>query len=403
MRSLNKLSARAIATARKSGLHGDGGGLYLQVGDTNGSITKSWVFRFMLDRRARKMGLGSIATFTLAEARERARIARQQLADGVDPIEARRAERDDRRRDEGGQITFTDAAAKYLAAHTVGWRNSKHREQWRSTLEKYAIPTLGARPIKAIDAALINAARVVVWAKTPETAQRVRQRIERIIRWVKEGMTLPAASKTKRVRHHAAMPWKELPEFMADLRQRDSISARALEFTILCAARTGETIGATWAELDLGTKTWTVAGERMKAGREHRVPMTDRALEILRALPREKASPYVFPGGQAKLPLSNMAMLALLKGLRPDLTVHGFRSAFKDWASESTSHANIVSEAALAHTISDKVEKAYRRGELFEKRKRLMRDWAAYCALPAIATKTSNVTPIRSRTKPAAA
>ena len=403
MRSLNKLSARAIATARKSGLHGDGGGLYLQVGDTNGSITKSWVFRFMLDRRARKMGLGSIATFTLAEARERARIARQQLADGVDPIEARRAERDDRRRDEGEQITFTDAAAKYLAAHTVGWRNSKHREQWRSTLEKYAIPTLGARPIKAIDAALINAALVVVWAKTPETAQRERQRSELIIRWVTEGMTRPAASKTKRVRHHAAMPWQELPAFMADLRQRDSISARALEFTILCAARTGETIGATWEEIDLGTRTWTVAGERMKAGREHRVPMTDRALEILRALPREKASPYVFPGGQAKLPLSNMAMLALLKGLRPDLTVHGFRSAFKDWASESTSHANIVSEAALAHTISDKVEKAYRRGELFEKRKRLMRDWAAYCALPAIATKTSNVTPIRSQTKPAAA
>lgn len=338
------------------------------------------------------MGLGSINDFSLAEARERARAARQQLADGIDPIEARLGERDARRRDEAERITFKDAATKYLAVHESGWRNAKHRAQWRSTLETYAYPSLGTRPVKAVDAALINGALASIWTKTPETASRVRQRIERILQWVRDGMPLPAPSAAKRVRHHPALPWAEIPAFMADIRATDSISARALEFTILCAARTGETIGATWDEIDLDTRTWTIAGERMKAHRPHRVPLPDRAIEILRDLPREKGSPYVFPGGKAKAPLSNMAMLECVRGMRPGLTVHGFRSTFKDWCSESTNHPNIVSEAALAHTIPDKVEKAYRRGELFEKRKRLMRDWAGYCMRPVIAD--SNVTPL---------
>jgi integrase len=207
-------------------------------------------------------------------------------------------------------------------------------------------------------------------------------------------MPLPPPSKTKRVKHHAALPWQELPAFMAELRQRDNISAKALEFTILTAARTGETIGSTWAEVDLDAKVWTVPAARMKAQKEHRVPLSDRAVEILRDLPRVKGERHVFPGSKAAVGLSNMSLLELLRGMRPGLTVHGFRSTFKDWCSESTNHPNIVSEAALAHTIPDKVEKAYRRGELLEKRKRLMRDWSAYCTRPPI-TERSNVAPLR--------
>ena len=216
-RGVNKLSARAVAAAKEPSLIGDGGGLYLQIADVSGNVTKSWIFRYMLDRRARKMGLGSIATFSLAEARERARLARQQLVDGVDPIEARLAERDARRKDEAERITFKDAATKYLAAHESGWRNAKHRAQWRSTLEAYAFPAIGARPVKAIDAALINGALADVWRKRPETASRVKQRIERVLQWVRDGMPLPAPSTAKRVRHHPALPWQEIPAFMLSL------------------------------------------------------------------------------------------------------------------------------------------------------------------------------------------
>ncbi len=394
-RGINKLSARAVTTLKEPGLYGDGGGLYLQVADIGGTgeVTKSWVFRFMLAKRARKMGLGSVNDFNLAEARERARRARQLLADGRDPIEARLVERDARRRDEAESVIFRDAATKFLATHQDGWKNAKHRQQWKNTLATYAYPTLGTRPVRAIDAALINGTLADIWKKTPETAARVKQRIERVVEWVKGGMPLPAPGKAKRVQHHAAMPWQDVPAFMAELRARESVSARALEFTILCAARTGETIGARWDELDLDEGVWTVPAERMKAHKEHRVPLSARALEILRDLPREKGG-YVFPGGKERAPLSNMAMLQLLRGMRPGLTVHGFRSAFKDWATESTNHPNVVSEAALAHTIPDKVEAAYRRGELIDKRRRLMRDWATFCQRPPVGGK-SNVTPIR--------
>lgn len=385
-RGINKLSVKGVAAASEPGLYGDGGNLYLQVADVDGTgITKSWIFRFMLNGRARKMGLGSVNDFTLAEARERARQARQQVADGVDPIEARLAARDSRRKDEAENITFKEATAKYLAAHEDGWRNEKHRAQWRSTLESYAYPTLGGRPVKAIDAALINGALAPIWTKTPETASRVRQRIERVCQWVRDGMPLPTPSKTKRVKHHAALPWQDLPAFMAELRANDSISARALEFTVLTAARTGETIGAEWSEIDLEAKVWTVPASRMKAHKEHRVPLSERAVAILQGLPRIKGEGHVFPGAKAGTGLSNMAMLELVRGIRPGLTVHGFRSAFKDWASEQTNHPNIVSEAALAHTVSDKVEAAYRRGELIKKRRLLMRDWASFCARPPVA------------------
>jgi len=382
-RGINKLSARAVASAKEIGLHGDGGGLYLQVADVDGNgPTKSWCFRYMLAGRARKMGLGSVNDFSLAEARERARAARQQLADGIDPIEARLAARDASRREAAERIIFKEAATKYLAVHESGWRNPKHRAQWRSTLEAYAYPSLGTRPVKAVDAALINGTLAPIWTKTPETASRVRQRIEKVCQWVRDGMPLPQVGKAKRIEHHAALDWRDLPAFMVELRARDSISARALEFTILTAARTGESIGATWPEIDMEASVWTVPAARMKAGKPHRVPLPDRAVEILRELPREKDSPYIFPGAKPKQPLSNMALLQMVRGLRPGFTTHGFRSAFKTWASEATNHPNIVSEAALAHTIPDKVEAAYRRGELLTKRTALMRDWTAYCGAP---------------------
>jgi integrase len=395
-RGINKLSTRAIAAAKELGLYGDGGNLYLQVANINGNgPTKSWVLRYMVDGRARKMGLGSINDFSLAEARERARQARQQLADGVDPIEARLATRDAARKEGAESVTFKAAAEKFLDVHEAGWRNDKHRAQWRSTLATYAYPTLGTRPVKAVDAALVNAMLAPIWTKTPETASRVRQRVERVVQWVKDGMPLPAPTKAKRVEHHAALPWAEIPGFMADLRQRDNYSARALEFTILTAARTGETIGALWPEIDLDAKVWTVSASRMKAHREHRVPLSDRAVAILKALPRIRGEKHVFPGAKHGAGLSNMAMLELVRGMRPGLTTHGFRSTFKTWASEQTSHPNIVSEAALAHAIPDKVEAAYRRGDLFAKRVRLMKDWASFCARPPEAG--DNVTRLADR------
>lgn len=393
-RSVNKLSARTVAAKNMPGLYGDGGNLYLQVADIDGKgITKSWVFRFMLDGRARKMGLGSVETYSLAEARERARLARQQVADGIDPIEARLAARDAARKDAAERIAFKEAAEKYLAAHEAGWRNAKHRQQWRNTLAAYAYPTLGTRPVNAIDAPLVNGAVAGIWTKTPETARRVRQRIETVCQWVKDGMQLPV-SKARSAKHHAAMPWQEIPAFMIDLRSRDSVSARALEFTILTAARTGETIGAKWAEIDLNAKTWTIPASRMKAHRQHTVPLSDRAVSLLRDLPREAGGAWVFPGGREKRPLSNMAMMECLRDLRDGLTVHGFRSTFKDWASEATNTPNIVSEMALAHTVSDKVEAAYRRGELIEKRRKLMKDWADWCARPPV-EKGGNVSELR--------
>jgi integrase len=373
------LAPKRIGKLKKPGRYKDSEsrGLYLQVGRTG---SKSWLLRFELDGRERFMGLGSFEDFSLKEARQRARQQRQLLSDGVDPIEARLTARDAARKAEHENITFKDAAAKFISLHEAGWKNAKHRAQWRSTLAAYAYPQLGARPVKALDDAAINAALAPIWQEVPETSGRVRQRIDRVIAWVKAGMPLPKPKPTQRARNHPALPYAEIPLFMAELRDREGISARALEFLILTAARTAEVIGATWNEFDLLNKLWTIPAERMKASRGHRVPLSDAAIDVLKSLPKEAKNPHVFIGGRKGQGLSNMAMLELLRGMRPGLTVHGFRSTFKDWASETTSYANIISEMALAHTVGNKVEAAYRRGDLLEKRKRLMRDWAKYCA-----------------------
>jgi len=370
------LTALKVAKIKEPGRYPDGDGLYLQIGPTG---SKSWLFRYQVDGRERFMGLGSTKAFSLKEARERARRARQLLADGIDPIEHRLASRDADAKTARERLTFKDATDQFLAVHEAGWKNDKHRAQWRSSLKTYAFPKLGDRAVASIDAALINDAVAPIWSKRPETARRTRDRIERVCQWVKDGMPLPTRNGLVK-RHHAALPWQDLPAFMAELRQRQSISARALEFTVLTAARTGETIGATWDEIDIDAKVWTIPAERMKSHRPHRVPLSAPVVDLLTALPRE--DDYVFIGGREGQGLSNMAMLQLLRDLRPGTTVHGFRASFKTWCDESQHVENNVVEAALAHITGDRVEAAYRRGDMLAKRAKLMSDWAAYMTTP---------------------
>jgi integrase len=328
------------------------------------------------------MGLGALHTVSLAEARERARQARQILLDGDDPLEISRKKRDEARAETAERLLFKDAAQRFLDLYENSWKNAKHKEQWRNSLKNYAYPALGTRPISAIDGAVITETLAPIWTKTPETARRVKQRIERVIQWVRNGKPLPVRSASRRVKHHAALPFAELPRFMAELRDRYSISARALEFAILTAARTSEVIGARWSEFDIEAGVWTVPAQRMKGGKEHQVPLSKRAIAILHGLPRERAG-FVFPGTRAKAPLSNMAMLELLRGMDSNgFTVHGLRSTFRDWAGDRTNFARDVIEHALAHQIKDKAEAAYRRSAALEKRRQLMEAWSKYCSSP---------------------
>ena len=333
-------------------MYADGGGLYLRV---THSGTKNWVFRFMLNGRPRWMGVGPLHTIGLAEARNRAAGFRLQRHDGVDPIERRRAERLEARLDAAKAMTFKECAAMYIASHRAGWRNPKHAAQWQATLATYAEPVIGGLSVQAVDTALVLKVLEPIWTTKPETAGRVRGRIESILDWAKVrgyragenparwrghlDKLLPARSKVRRVEHHAALPYAELPSFLVSLREQEGIAARALEFAILTAARTGEIIGAQWSEMDLLDKTWTLPAARMKAGREHRVPLSARALAILQEMQphRQAEDAFVFPGGKNGRPLSNMAFLMLLRRMgRGDLTAHGFRSTFRDWAAERT-------------------------------------------------------------------
>ncbi len=380
MRKKKPLTVKRIERLNERGYYHDEHGLYLQVTRTG---ARSWVLRYERQGTERMLGLGPLHCVDLKEARERARAARRQLLDGIDPIDARRAERDAHRKNEAERITFKDATERYLGVYETEWKNDKHKAQWKSTLEKYAYPALGSRPVKDIDEALVNHTLAPIWKQIPETASRVKQRVTRILKWVGDGMPLPPPSKAKRVQHHPALPFDKIPDFVIDLREREGIAARALEFTILTAARTNEVVGARWEEFDLEGEVWTVPARRMKANKAHRVPLTEPALGVLRALPRETGNPFVFIGTREGSGLSNMAMLTLLKRMdRRDITVHGFRSSFMDWAHERTSYPKHVIDMALAHAIGDKVEKAYRRGELFGKRQRLMEDWAQFVMMP---------------------
>jgi integrase len=399
VRTTGRLTALKVERAKQPGMYADGGGLYLQV--TEGGA--SWLYRFMLNKRARWMGLGPLALYGLAEARALALDARRLRHQGVDPIEARRAARAQTRLDAAKAMTFQQCADRYIAAHRPGWRNGKHAAQWEATLVTYAGPVIGPLPVQAIDTALVMKVIEPIWETKPETASRLRGRIENVLDWARvrgyrEGENparwrghldhlLPARGKVRRVEHHAALPYAELPGLLVALREQQGIAARALEFTILTASRTGETIGARWSEFDLLNKTWTVPAERMKASREHRVPLSARALAIVQEMqalrPAGEANGFVFRGGKAGRALSNMAFLMLLRRMgRDDLTAHGFRSSFRDWAAERTHFPSEVVEMALAHAVGSKVEAAYRRGDLFGKRRRLMEAWATFCTAP---------------------
>jgi integrase len=393
MRKVQKLSALGVARTKADGLYGDGLGLYLQV--RNGA--KSWIFRYGSGGR-RYLGLGPCHTVTLAEAREKARTARRQLLDGIDPIAARRQARATSRVAAASAMTFAQCASAYITAHAAGWKNAKHAGQWTATLDTYAFPIIGALPVAAIDTGLVIKVLQPIWSAKNETASRVRGRIEKVLDWAKVSefrtgenparwkghldQLLPARSNVAAVEHHAALPYRELPAFISEIeRQSGSTGALALRFAILTAARTGEVIGATWSEIDLGDRLWTIPAARMKGRREHRVPLSGPVLQILDEMARVRtsSSDYVFPGQRKGKPLSNMSLLAVLKRMgRADLTTHGFRSTFRDWAAETTGFPSEVVEMALAHSVSNKVEAAYRRGDLFKKRSGLMDAWAAF-------------------------
>ncbi len=399
------LTVKQVEKLTEPGRYRDERGLYLQVmSPTN----RSWLLRYELNGRERWMGLGSAHTFKLEEARERARAARKLLADGIDPLESRKAERVAHALAAAKVLTFKQASEKYFEDHSRKWSNAKHRAQFTSTLEAYVHPHIGDVPVGSIDTALVlkvfeakNDGTERFWIALPETASRVRRRIEWVLDWAavrgyRAGdnparwrghldQVLPATTELTQTKHHASLPYAVMADFMVDLTTREGIGARALEFTILTAARTGEVTGARWEEIDLAAKTWTVPKGRMKAGREHRVPLSAAAISLLEKLPRE--ADFIFPGGRKGAPISNMAMTTVLRRMeRSDITVHGFRSTFRDWAAERTAYPNHVVEMALAHVIANKVEAAYRRGDLFDKRRRLMADWAKYCSLPATLT-----------------
>jgi integrase len=400
---MNRLSAVEVAASKKPGVYPDGGGLYLQVGKTG---SKSWIFRFAVDGRERYMGLGPLHTISLARAREKAREAREARIDGKDPLKLRQDERDARKLEAAKLMTFNSAAEGYIKAHEGRWHNAKHRWQWSTTLEQFVLPTLGKLPVQEIDVGLVLKAIEPIWTTKPETASRVRGRVERILDWAaarghRTGANparwqghlehlLPGRDKVAGTTHYAALPYSEIASFMADLNQRESIAARALEFAILTAGRTSEVLGARWDEVSTTKHLWVVPPERMKTKREHRVPLSEAALTVLERVAAVRQDDFIFPGQKAQKPLSSMSMLMLLRRMgRADLTAHGFRSTFRDWAAEQTSFPSELAEMALAHTVSDKVEAAYRRGDMFQRRRQLAEAWSRYCdGLPA---KDNNV------------
>ena len=406
-RQVKNLTALNVSREKKLGMYADGGGLYLQV-SKNGA--KSWIYRFKFSgSKGRYMGLGSLVTISLADARELATTARKQVLEGIDPIKARRDQRAHERFEASKGITFKSAAEQYIESHKAGWNNKKHIAQWSSTLETYAYPAFGALSVQDIDVGLVMKALEPIWTEKSETASRVRGRVESVLDWAtvrgyRKGENparwkghleslLPARRKVQTVRHHPAMPYENINAFIEKLREQAGISAKALEFLILTASRTSEVIGARPEEFDLKTGVWNVAAERMKMKKEHRIPLSDRAITIIEEV--IGAGDFVFPGGKKGKPLSHVAMLILMKRMGyADFTVHGFRSSIRDWAAEQTNYAREVAEAMLAHRIEDRVEAAYRRGDLFEKRRRLMDEWAKYCGTVRTAGK---VVPIRRR------
>jgi integrase len=390
-----QLLSSAELQSKAPGFYHDGHGLYLQV--KNGG--RSWVFRYMHDGKARYMGLGPFPDVTLAKARRKADESRSLLRDGIDPIDVRDAQAQAARFSAAKAVTFKQCAERYVEAHKDGWRNAKHAAQWLSTLETYAFPILGPLPVQSIDTGLIVKVLQPIWSKKTETATRLRQRIEAVLDWAKArgfrlgdnparwrghlDKLLPKASKVHKVAHFEAMPYAELPAFFAELSKKGAISAKALAFTILTAARSGETRNATLREIDFKKALWTVPAERTKSSREHRVPLTKEAVALLRGLPHlQQGEPatLLFPNSQDR-PLSDTAMRKYLQEdmKKAGLTVHGFRSTFRNWAAERTNVPGEIAEAALGHVNGDKTEAAYLRSDMLERRRKLMEMWAKFC------------------------
>jgi integrase len=409
------LTAAKVRTA-KPGRYGDGAGLYLLV---RGPEARFWLFRYTREHRMREMGLGTASGpsgVSLADARVKARELYELVRKGRDPLNdraaARAAEALAAQEAQVRGMSFRQVAAAYIEAHEVGWRNLKHREQWINTLRDYAFPHLGNLPVADVATGHVMAVLEPIWRSKPETASRVRGRIEAVLDYAKargwrEGENparwrghvanmLPKRSKVQPVEHLAALPWREIGAFMVELAKVNVICVPAMRFSILTAARRGEVTGARWSEIDMAAAVWTVPASRMKSGREHRVPLSEAALAILTdaaALRRVgDADPLVFPGRNIGRPLSNVLQKTLRRMRRDDLTMHGFRSTFRDWAAETGQPAD-VSEAALAHAVGSKVQAAYQRGDLLERRRKLMDTWAAFCARP---TATADVVPLRA-------
>jgi integrase len=403
-RVVGRLTSRRVNAAKpKAGrqalIIGDGGGLWLQITRGEGDhLRRSWTFRYEIAGKRREMGLGALHTFSLAEARERARTLRQQLADGIDPLEAREAIKRAQLAEQARTVTVERCAEMYLALHADGW-GADHDHQWRASLRTYVFPVIGKLAIADVDTAAVMKVVEPIWTTKPTTAGRVRSRLEAIFdyavankfchdnpaRHVTAALPKKAKLEKGKVKHFAAEPWEQMPQFMQELRQLQSTAAKCMEFLVISATRSEEAIGAKFDEIDLKAKTWTIPAERMKGKIEHRVPLSNRALEILSGLPR--SGPYVFGGNK---PLQEMALRRqVLARLRPGanrrrstVTVHGMRAAFKTWAGERTNFARETVEIALAHKTGNQTEQAYERGDKFEKRRRLMQAWADYLAKP---------------------
>ena len=404
-RTLQRLNSLALTRAKRPGYYADGGGLYLQVTPAG---SRSWIYRFALAGRRREMGLGPFPDVSLADARAAASTARATVKAGRDPIAVRDAERAGQRLLEARGVTFDAATKQFLGDHETTWKNEKHRQQWRNTLTAYASPTLGSLSVASIGTPEITKLLDPIWKKKPETASRVRGRIERILDWSKvrgyrDGENparwrghldkiFPAHGKVRRVKHHAAVAIDDMPAVYAGLCKSKGMSFRAVRFTILTAARAGETTGGKWPEIDFEASIWTIPPERMKMGRPHRVTLTREALAILQELYDVRTCDLIFPGQRKGRPLSIASLSKALKSVAGDgVTTHGCRSTFKDWAAERTSFPSEVSEMALAHAIGDKIEAAYRRGDLMKKRAAMMQAWASFATTPR---KAGNVVPL---------
>lgn len=405
-----KLAPVALKTLG-DGWHSDGGNLYLFVrGDSRG-----WVFRFVApDGKRRNMGLGSQYSITLAEARKQAALLREQINHPTtpsDPLAARQEVRLTQKLSARKHMTFKACALAYIEAHRAEWKNPKHAQQWGNTLATYAYPVFGDLPVATIDEALVLKVLTPIWEAKTETATRLRGRIESVLDWAtfskyRQGEnparwkghlehSLAKPNKVAKVTHHAALPYAEIGPFMVALREREGLGARALEFAILTAARSGEVRSATWDEIDFVNRLWIIPAERMKMEKEHRVPLPDVAVELLKAIPRLEDTNLIFPSAKVNTPMSDMTLTAVLRRMkRNDVTVHGFRSTFRDWAAESTNYPSDMAEMALAHSIGDKVEAAYRRGDMLKKRFRMMNDWAKHCG--TVRNGSSNIISMRA-------